>query len=109
MSWDRSWAFETKKLTKEDVKMAAEKVLREYDDINLEIEEEASDCITCFFSVMEQGNNEAAIIEISIYHMGGKRYILSLEADASDNAHQELAGDLAEDLSIVFDADPLEE
>ena len=40
MSWDRSWAFETKCLKKEDVKLAAEKVLLEYDDIDLVIIEE---------------------------------------------------------------------
>ena len=58
---------------------------------------------------MKEAGKESAIIELSIYHMGGRRYILSLEADASDNSNQDLAEDLAEDLAVVFDASPLEE
>ena len=109
MSWDRSWAFESKNLKKEDIRIAAEQVLREYEAITLEVDEEASDCTTCFFSLMKTENSEPPIIELSIYHMGGRRYILSLEGDASDNATQDLAQDLAEELAVVFEAEPLEE
>ena len=109
MSWDRSWAFEKKKVVTEDVTAAATKILESYENISLEVEEEATDCITCFFSVVEEGSEEPAVIEISIYHMGGKRYVLSLEGDASDNASQELADTIAEELADVFDAEPLED
>ena len=49
------------------------------------------------------------MVEISIYHMGGKSYVLSLEGDASDNATHALSSPLAEDLAEAFGAEPLEE
>ena len=109
MSWDRSWNFGQKTLSIEDVRGQTKKMLTEYNEISVSIEQEADDCITCFFSVPVDGTEEASVVEISIYHMGGKSYILSLEGDASDNAKQVLANSLAEDLAAAFGAEPLEE
>ena len=107
MSWDRSWAFEKKNVLPSDVEEHAQSILKEYSDISVLVEQEAADCITCFFTV-PSGEN-AHTVEISIYHMGGKSYVVSLEADAADNANQALADMLAEDLAEAFGGEPLEE
>ncbi|MAA77767.1 MAG: hypothetical protein CL916_00790 [Deltaproteobacteria bacterium] len=107
MSWDRSWAFEKKSVLISDVEENARSILKEYNDITVVVEQEASDCITCFFTV--PSGAEAHTVEISVYHMGGKSYVVSLEADAADNENQALADTLAEDLAEAFGGEPLEE
>lgn len=107
MSFDRSWMFEQANLTVEIIQSQVQKVLASYSDITCDIEQEASDCITCFFRVSSE--LETKNVEISFYHMDGKRYVLSLEADAADNHGFEIADILAEDLAVLFDAEPLEE
>ena len=107
MSWDRSWAFEKKNVVVSDVEEQALSILKEYNDITVVVEQEAPDCITCFFTV--PSGEETQTVEISVYHMGGKSYVVSLEADASDNANQALADTLAEDLAEAFGGEPLEE
>lgn len=107
MSFDRSWAFEKTNLTVAFIQEQVDKVLTSHQGISCEIEEEASDCITCFFSCEIEAETKS--IEISFYHMEGKRYVLSLEADAADNNGLEIADVLAEDLAQLFDAEPLEE
>ena len=107
MSWDRSWAFEKKQLSISSVEEYAQSILKEYNGITVVVEQEASDCITCFFTVPSDEGSQT--IEISVYHMGGKSYVVSLEADASDNADQSLSDALAEDLAETFGGEPLEE
>ena len=108
MSWDRSWIFEKSNFTVEVFRTYVEKLLASLEDIRFEIEQEASDCITCFFSI-HQNEETTKTVEISVYHMEGKRHVLSLEADASDNAELEIADRLVEDLADLLDGDPLEE
>lgn len=109
MSWDRSWAFEKKNVLVSDVQEQASKVLVDYNNLTFVVEQEDHDCITCFFTVPVEGCEAGHVVEISVYHMGGKSYVLSLEADASDNAEQALADALAEDLAEAFGGEPLEE
>jgi hypothetical protein len=109
MAWDRSWNFGQKTLSIEDVRIQTTKILADRSGVSLVIEQEAEDCITCFFSIPVEGAKEASVVEVSIYHMGGKSYVLSLEGDASDNSSQALADSLAEDLAEAFGAEPLEE
>ena len=91
MSWDRSWAFEKKNVVVSDVEEQALSILKEYNDITV------------------PSGEETQTVEISVYHMGGKSYVVSLEADAADNANQALADTLAEDLAEAFGGEPLEE
>ena len=109
MSWDRSWAFERKSVVISDVQTQAASILEGYNSITVVVEQEDHDCITCFFTVPVEGSETGHVVEISIYHMGGKSYVVSLEADASDNADQALADALAEDFAEAFGGEPLEE
>ena len=110
MTWNRSWSFRKKSFTIQHVKQAAEQVVLQYQGLQVRIEKEAEDCITCFFSVPSgTPDHEAKVIEISIYHMGKNTHVLSLETDAADNRNSEDADQLAEDLAGLFSALPLEE
>ena len=110
MSWDRSWTFRSKTLNISSVRQKADGIVAEYVGLRAELEQEADDCITVFFTVPSQDEGEAAkVIEISIYGMGSRNYIISLEADASDNRLSEDADQLAEDLAAAFEAVSLEE
>jgi len=109
MSWDRSWNFEQKSLSIEDVQEHTTKILADRNEISVVIEKEANDCITCFFSIPKEGTEETDVIEISFYHMGGKSYVISLEGGAANNSTQPLSDSLAEDLAESFGAEPLEE
>ena len=106
MAWDRVWRCKRKSLSKEDVKRAAENVAKEYKDVRVTIDKESDDCTTCFFTVSEEESE--SIFEISIYDMGKDGFVISLEADASDNQLSDDADQLAEDLADELNALPLE-
>lgn len=106
MSWDRTWQMRRRRLRAADVQPIAAQIAQDYRGVQVDVEEEATDCITCFFSIpTEEG---PVTVEISAYEMGSGTYILSLEGDASDNGeHWEEASQLAEDLADALDAQPL--
>ena len=105
MSWDRTWRCSKKKLTYIDVEQAAQRVAHAYKGVSVSVEREAEDCTTCFFTVAE-GEAET-LFEISLYNLGKDGWIISLEADASDNRLSEDSDQLAEDLAAELDAFPL--
>ena len=110
MSWDRSWTFKSKTLNQSLVRQREDGIVAEYVGLTAEVEQEADDCITVFFTVPSQDDGgEAKVIEISIYGMGSRSHIISLEANASDNRMSEDADQLAEDLAAAFEAVSLEE
>ena len=105
MSWDRTWRCSKKKLLYTEVEQAAQRVAQSYKGIFVAVEQETADCITCFFTVSEDQNEQ--VFEISIYNLGKDGWIISLEADASDNRLSEDSDQLAEDLAAELDAFPL--
>ena len=109
MSWDRSWAFSKKSLSTKMIAQKVSEVAALYVGVTAEVEKEADDCTTIFFFVPEQEQVQPKTIEISIYHMGKNNYIISLEADASDNKLSEDADQLAEDIAEAFQAEQFEE
>ena len=110
MGWDRSWSFNQKNLSLNQTKRLVETIAAGYVGVTVVVEKEAEDCLSCFFSVPTEENQENTnTIEISIYTMGKNTYVLSLEADASDNRMSEDADQLAEDMAEAFHAIPLED
>ena len=110
MSWDRTWGFKKRKLKPGDIQPAATRVSEAYEGVDVTVEKETEDCITCFFSVpAEPDSAEPLCVEISIYNMGSAGHVISLEADAADNsANWDDASQLAEDLADVLEAQALE-
>ena len=105
MSWDRTWRCSKKKLSYTEVEQAAQLVAQSYKGVSVTVEKEAEDCTTCFFTVVEE--EVRSTFEISIYNLGKDGWIISLEADASDNRLSEDSDQLAEDLAAELDAFPL--
>ena len=110
MSWDQTWRLRAKRLRASDLQPHAEAVARDYEGVQAEVEAEADDCITVFFSVpTPEPDDPPATIEVSLYAMGDGTHIVSLEGDASDNHdHWDDASQLAEDLAAALGAQSLE-
>ena len=105
MSWDRTWRLKKKLLPLAEITVAANQVAHLYDGVTVTVNKEAEDCTTCFFTVPQ--NEAPQTYEISIYNMGKDGFVISLEADASDNHKSEDADQLAEDLALELNAEPL--
>ena len=99
---DRTWTIAGKSLDTGRLREAAQALAARYEGVEVTVEREESDFVTCFFTVpSDDGPSE---IEISIYDMGKSGLVLSLEADAADNdAAWDDASQLAEDLSEALD------
>ncbi|MEL6346370.1 MAG: hypothetical protein AAFV53_24880 [Myxococcota bacterium] len=109
MSWDQTWQVNKKRLRVSDLEPLVDKIVAEYQRVEGRVEEEASDCITVFFTVPTEEEDVRATLEVSFYEMSRGSYVLSVEADASDNnAHWDDAATLAEDLADAMGAHPLE-
>ena len=108
MSWDRTWKCKNKQLTFQQFSEAVQAVVDGYKGVQSRIEKEADDCWTCFFSVPKEDTNDESLYEVSLYHMGKDGFVLSLEVDAADNRMSEEADQLAEDLAIELDAEPID-
>jgi hypothetical protein len=108
MAWDRTWSCRNKGLQLQEFTKAAEAVVETYKGIQCRVEKESDDCWTCYFTVLADTESELRRYEISLYNMGKDGFVLSLEVDASDNRLSEDADQLAEELAIELDADPLE-
>jgi hypothetical protein len=106
MSWDRTWRCKRKILRVSEITLAAERVASGYQGVSVTINKEAEECTTCFFRVAD--DDSESIYEISIYNMGKDGFVISLEADASDNHTSEDSDQLAEDLALELEAEPLE-
>lgn len=110
MSWDQTWRLRAKRLKASELQPRAEAVARDYAGVTVEVETEADDCITIFFSVpTAEPDDPPATLEVSIYAMGDGTHIVSLEGDAADNHdYWDDAAQLAEDLAAALGAQPLE-
>jgi hypothetical protein len=108
MAWDRSWRCRQKKLSLSERELASQKIAKEYEGVSVSVEKESDECITCFFTVPAKSDDRHSTIELSIYDMGKDGFVLSLEADASDNQLSEDADQLAEDLAAELEAVSLE-
>jgi len=108
MSWDRTWRCTKKSLNLHELTTAAERIGSQYQGVRVIVEKEAADCTTCFFVVSDEMEKASRTFEISIYNMGKDGFVISLEADASDNHLSEDADQLAEDLAEQLGAVPLE-
>ena len=107
MSWDRTWKCRKKRMTIQEFLGAVQKVVAEYQGVDGRVEKESDDCWTCFFTVPKEGG-DVNTYEVSLYNMGKDGFVLSLEIDASDNRLSEESVQLAEDLSIELDAEPVD-
>jgi len=107
MAWDRTWRCKKKSLTVKELTSAAEAVAEGYKGVQVNVEQEADDCITCFFLVPTEEDTENTF-EISIYNLGRDGFVISLEAAAADNRLSDDADQLAEDLADQLEAVPLE-
>ena len=108
MAWDRTWRCRKKSIQWDEFRSAAERIGGSYQGIQIELEREADDCWTCFFVVPNEDKTESSVYEVSLYNMGKDGFVLSLEADASDNRMSDESDQLAEDLAEALDAYPLE-
>ena len=108
MAWDRTWRCRNKNLGFIGFTKAVQVVVESYKGIDSNVEKEADDCWTCFFTVPSEDSDVSNTYEISLYNMGKDGFVLSLEADASDNRLSDEADQLAEDLASALDATPLE-
>lgn len=109
MSWDQTWRLRSKKISLAAMKEAAAGVAQNYEGVEVEVEAEADDCITFFFTAPTDEEEVYATLEVSLYEMGDGTHILSLEGDASDNhGYWDDASQLAEDLAEALGAQPLE-
>ena len=107
MSWDRTWKCRNKRMTLQEFSAAVEAVVAEYQDVAGRVEKESDDCWTCFFTVPKE-DDDVNTYEVSLYSMGKDGFVLSLEVDASDNRLSEESDQLAEDLAIELDAEPMD-
>ena len=94
-------------MTLQELSTAVQTVVAEYQGVEGRVEKESDDCWTCFFTVPKENGN-VNTYEVSLYHMGKDGFVLSLEVDASDNRLSEESDQLAEDLSIELDAEPVD-
>ena len=94
-------------MTLHEFSTAVQAVVTEYQGVEGRVERESDDCWTCFFTVPKEDGN-ANTYEVSLYNMGKDGFVLSLEVDASDNRLSEESDQLAEDLSIELDAEPVD-
>ena len=108
MSWDRAWKCRNKRLEFQDFTAAVNVVTTAYESVEGTVEKEANDCWTCYFTAPSEAEGEVKTYEVSIYNMGKDGFVLSLEADASDNRLSEDSDQLAEELAIELDAEPIE-
>jgi len=106
MTWDRTWRCKRKNLPVSEITLAAERVANDYQGVSVTVNKEAEECTTCFFSVVEDQSER--IYEISIYNMGKDGFVISLEAADADNHSSQDADQLAEDLAMELEAEPLE-
>jgi len=108
MSWDQTWRMQARRVKLPELTQKASSVAEGYQGVTVEVDKEADDCITFFFSV-PASEEELATLEVSLYAMGDNTHILSLEADASDNnTHWDDASQIAEDLAEALGAQPLD-
>ena len=107
MAWDRTWRCRNKGLRLNDFTKAVQAVVDSYKNIQGSVEKEADDCWTCFFTVPSEDNSTESVYEISLYNLGKDGFVLSLEADASDNRLSDEVDQLAEDLAAELEAEPL--
>lgn len=81
-----------------------------YDGVSVVVEKEDPEFITLFFAVpWEEGEDETAEIEITVYNLQRDGLVMSLEADAADNhGAWEDGAQIAEDLADKLEATPLD-
>ena len=107
MSWDRTWKCRNKRMTLQEFSTAVQTVVTEYQGVEGRVEKESEDCWTCFLTVPKE-DGKTNTYEVSLYNMGKDGFVLSLEVDASDNRLSEESDQLAEDLSIELNAEPVD-
>ena len=107
---DLHWRLRSKQLDLKKLREAGETVAACYDGVSVLVEKEDPEFITLFFAVpWEEGENETAEIEITVYNLQRDGLVMSLEADAADNdGAWEDGAQIAEDLADKLEATPLE-
>lgn len=106
---EMSWKLDMKNMDIRGFREASTSVSAGYVGVEVEIELEAADCMTAFFSVPEDDKGPAVTLELSIYDLGGDGRVLSVEEEASDNAVRwDDACQLGEDLVDRLGGEPLD-
>lgn len=107
---DLHWRLRSKQLDLNKLREAGEAVAACYDGVSVIVEKEDPEFITFFFAVpWEQGDDETAEIEITVYNLQRDGLVMSLEGDAGDNNEAwEDGAQIAEDLADQLEAKPLD-
>ncbi|MCK6505945.1 hypothetical protein L6R53_21590 [Myxococcota bacterium] len=107
-AFDRTWRLPGRSLDAALIRATAEEVARAYEGVAVQVKWEEDDEISCLFRV-QGAEGEPLEVELSVYDLGADGRVLSLEADAGDNADAwEEACQLAEDLADGLGAQPLD-
>lgn len=104
-----TWTLPMRSMDVAALRTASTEVCAKYVGVTVEVELEEADCATAFFSVPEDDEGPAVLLEVSIYDLGRDGRILSVEEEASDNAVRwDDAGQLGEDLADILGGEPLD-
>ncbi len=109
MGWDQTWRLKRRSLKVAALREEGERVAEAYRGVRCTAEADGGDLL-CLFAVPRDEEGAAVdTVEVSIYDMGGGRFVISLEADVADNdAIWDDACELAEALAERLGAAPLE-
>ena len=80
-----SYQLEMGHLDMGELKMAAQSVAAMFEGVTVEVEKEAPDPVTFFFSVPQEEGSGTNEVEISAYDMGRDGIVLNMEAGDGDN------------------------
>lgn len=107
-AFDRTWRLPGRSLDATLIRATAEEVARAYEGVTVLVKWEEDDEISCLFQTAGT-DGEPLQVEVSVYDLGADGRVLSLEADAGDNAAAwEEACQLAEDMADGLGAQPLD-
>lgn len=84
-AFDRAWRLPGRSLDAALVRSTAEGVAAAFEGVSVRVSWEEDDELACLFR-LPGAEDEALEVEISVYDLGADGRVLSLEADAGDNA-----------------------
>ena len=92
-----------------ELKLAAQSVAAMFEGVSVEVEKEAPDTVTCFFSVPQEEGSGHFEVEISAYDMGRDGIVLNMEAgDGDNNEAWDDACELIERMAEELDGESLD-
>ncbi len=104
-----SYQLEMGHLDLGEIKLAAQSVAAMFQGVQVEVEKEAADTVTCFFVVPQDEGSGSFEVEISAYDMGRDGIVLNMEAgDAENNEAWDDACELIERMAEELDGESLD-